>query len=137
MSLNEIVEELFFNPCPRKLKDFCYCLEKHLQLRGQTKKKFLLAYFLMLETVMCSRRRTDERTNQLLCYLSFLYFSPHLLVSLPLSFHWSVSFICPPPAELTVLDVFGGECAIDDSRNAFREPAFWDILGWYSRAMII
>lgn len=60
---------------------------------------------------------------------------------LPLVFHKSpypcfvyvlpllCAVISPPPADLAVVDVLGGECAIGDSRKAFRDTS---ILGYLS-----
>lgn len=80
------------------------------------------------------------QTNAQTSFFATFPFSALLLIlalSLSLSFSLSVSFISPPPAELTVLDVLGGERAIDGSQMPLGIPAFCDILRWYSRVELM
>lgn len=108
---------------PVKMNNFYHCLEKkHLQPRTQTNHLSLSAAFIMLQTVICLWLR-----NELLCYLWFFHKSPYpcFVYVLPLL----CAVISPPPADLAVVDVLGGECAIGDSRKAFRDTS---ILGYLS-----
>ena len=70
---------------------------------------------------LCVHKYTGEYVNGLLCLPTYFYFSSLLCF---LSLH--PFFISP--AEPKVLHVFGGERAIDNSPDAFREPEFGDIL---------
>lgn len=108
---------------PVKMNNFYHCLEKkHLQPRTQTNHLSLSAAFIMLQMLICLWLR-----NQLLCYLWFFHKSPYpcFVYVLPLV----CVVISPPPADLAVVDVLGGECAIGDSRKAFRDTS---ILGYLS-----
>lgn len=81
---------------------------------------FFCLFFLTLESdVFIKTHKRMHRAASLLPFLSAL--DSRASLSLFVQFFSSsfVSFISPPPAELTVLDVLGGERAIDDSRNAF------------------
>lgn len=108
---------------PVKMNNFYHCLEKkHLQPRTQTNHLSLSAAFIMLQMLICLWLR-----NQLLCYLWFFHKSPYpcFVYVLPLV----CVVISPPPADLAVVDVLGGECAIGDSCKAFRDTS---ILGYLS-----
>lgn len=116
-------QEDFFPQPMSKIKDFCFLLfEKHLHLRAPILNQFLSIF--KCRRLPCVRKDTQTSVQTtFFCSLSFL----------PL-------FVPPPPPphlqqlSSQYLMFFGTERAIDSSRNAFREPAFGDILGWRSGA---
>lgn len=68
-------------------------------------------------------KMTRKRTNQLLCYATYLHIFPYSVFVSPVCI-----FVSPPPAELMILDVLGGECAIDESRKTpLGIPAYFGI----------
>lgn len=85
--------------------------------------QLLFKCFVIDCDVFIKNHRQMHKPASLLPFLSPLFSLS--LFSLSVSFSSILSFSSPPPAELTSLNNLGGECAIDNSRNAFRDTSIF------------